>query len=202
MRRKLNRTRSRPKLYHPCSPYSLMTSNFNRLIVVFALFASFFALSMALPSQSYAQDSIPPEIGRQKRSDPASAPLRMTAEVGLGTLFGTIAGSIPLMSGMGIQIHDLVKYRDPNRRRHAHRDGDRVSGWCRRWRHLGRIPHRFEIALLGTVCRCLCRCAHCRFDRLFSSERLSRLFGASRHHLAHHYDDDCHRNIARKAQIC
>ena len=93
-----------------------MTSNFNRLIVVFALFASFFALSMALPSQSYAQDSIPPEIGRQKRSDPASAPLRMTAEVGLGTLFETIAGSIPLMSGMGIQIHDLVKYRDPNRR--------------------------------------------------------------------------------------
>ena len=71
---------------------------------------------MALPSQSYAQDSIPPESGRQKRSDPASAPLRMTAEVGLGTLFGTIAGSIPLMSGMGIQIHDLVKYRDPNRR--------------------------------------------------------------------------------------
>lgn len=92
-----------------------MCTSFTRLFAGFVFLFSALSFITLSPTHGHAQDRIPAEVTRQKFSTPASDPLRVTSVVGFGTLFGTIAGSIPLLSGMGIQVHDIVKYRDPNR---------------------------------------------------------------------------------------
>lgn len=85
-----------------------------------ALWTVFFLLTLTAVhfgalSDAHAQnaDWTMPEFSRQKYSTPASDALRGTAEAGFGILFGTLAGSIPLMTGLGIEIHDLFQYRNP-----------------------------------------------------------------------------------------
>ncbi len=87
-----------------------------RIFAVLAAAASFCATM--LPRQVCAQDPawIYPEITRQKISSPASDPQRISAQAGFGTLFGAVAASIPLATGVGIQIHDIVTYRNPAHR--------------------------------------------------------------------------------------
>lgn len=83
-----------------------------------ALFIASVCALTTCATQACAQnpDWIYPEITRQKISSVASDPLRITAQAGFATLFGTIAGSIPLATGVGIQIHDVLTYRTANYR--------------------------------------------------------------------------------------
>ena len=120
----------------------------SRLISAFVILTGLFLC----PFTAYAQDNPDYVTPAVNEDNSAHWALRGFSEIGMGLLFGTAAGGGALITGALIDPKN-IKYT-------LLASAIIYPRGCER-RHFGRIPDRFEIDLLGTIYRRLCRRA-CR----------------------------------------